>query len=251
MKTVVGDSKPIKGFSVTPKVSLEDLKKVIHYPSALILILANLLVLLGAIFFDWNVIVILYLYWFESAIIGFYTILKMLFVKKIADQETLKHSNIGKLFSQADKSSSKLVLAKFFMIIFFIFHFGMFMLAHLFFLTFLSIILILPLGWTFETFFQTIISIGLGILVIFTSHGFSFLTNYIGKKEYQEKTLVEVMGAPYPRVIVMHFVVLLSFFLIFPMAILGKIVPITILVVMKTFFDLVGHASERKRFGSL
>ncbi len=47
-------------------------------PSVASLVLANLIPLVGTLFFGWSSGVILVLYWFETAVIGFYSILKLL-----------------------------------------------------------------------------------------------------------------------------------------------------------------------------
>jgi len=110
------------------------------------------------------------------------------------------------------------------------------------------------------------------LLSMFVSHGISFYTNYLGKKEYENKTLIEVMYSPYPRVIVMHLSIMALGFLGLPLAWLFGVIAlldlvyaplgypvgwiltaliITAVVATKTVIDLAYHAGERKRFGSL
>jgi hypothetical protein len=45
--------------------------------SVQILILANLLPLMGVLFFDWSLFAVMYLYWFENVIIGLFNIMRM------------------------------------------------------------------------------------------------------------------------------------------------------------------------------
>ena len=51
--------------------------KIFFYPSSLVLILVNLIPLLGVLFFSWDIFTVIILYWMESAVIGFFNILKM------------------------------------------------------------------------------------------------------------------------------------------------------------------------------
>ena len=46
-------------------------------PAVTSLVLANLIPLAGTLFFGWSSGVIMVLYWFETAVIGFYSILKL------------------------------------------------------------------------------------------------------------------------------------------------------------------------------
>jgi len=46
-------------------------------PSALILVAANLLPIVGVVFWGWDAFVLLMLYWLETAIIGFWTIVRL------------------------------------------------------------------------------------------------------------------------------------------------------------------------------
>ena len=42
------------------------------------LVVANLIPLVGVLFFDWNVWMILVVYWLENGVVGFFNVLKML-----------------------------------------------------------------------------------------------------------------------------------------------------------------------------
>ena len=71
------------------------------------LIIANAVPLVGVLFFDWNLFQIIFLYWVESGVIGFYNILKIVKVSGLLS----------------------ILLVPFFML-----HFGGFMAAHLVFI---------------------------------------------------------------------------------------------------------------------
>ncbi len=54
---------------------------ILRVPSALALVLVNLIPLLGAIFLGWNAFDVIFLYWLENIVVGFYTVIKMLFAR--------------------------------------------------------------------------------------------------------------------------------------------------------------------------
>jgi len=89
--------------------------KLLH-PSTLILIAANLLPLIGIFFWGWDAFLLLMLYWMETAIIGFWTILAI----AIAPRETL--------------GPGARATSRWFLVPFFIVHSGVFMGVHFLFL---------------------------------------------------------------------------------------------------------------------
>jgi Family of unknown function (DUF6498) len=90
-------------------------------PSNLILLTANLVPLIGVILWDWDAFVLLMLYWLETAIIAFWTIVRI---------ATLPISALGDIkFSGSDRTPSPLGLALFFTL-----HAGIFMGVHFMFL---------------------------------------------------------------------------------------------------------------------
>lgn len=83
----------------------------------------------------------------------------------------------------------------------------------------------------------------LGAVLLFISHGASFLFNYIGRGEYLTTSAVRQMAAPYSRVIVLHVTIILG---VFAIAFLGApIGALLILVGLKTALDLGLHLRER------
>jgi hypothetical protein len=90
-------------------------------PSTLILIAANLVPLIGVIFWDWDAFVLLMLYWLETAVIAFWTIVRI---------ATIARDALGDIhFEGSDKKPSPLALAAFFTL-----HAGIFMGVHFLFL---------------------------------------------------------------------------------------------------------------------
>mgnify|MGYP001574478675 FL=1 len=183
------------------------------YPSIISLIIANSIPLIGVLFFDWSLIQILLLYWFESAIIGFYTILKII---------------------KANKTIS------FFLVPFFILHYGGFMFGHL------AFIFAFFRGESVGT--TLLWNSAPAILTLFISHGISFFSNFLGKREYKNTNLQEQMVIPYKRIIAMHFTLILGGFLISIYN--SPVFALIILIIAKIIIDLRSHIKEHKNLNT-
>jgi hypothetical protein len=201
---IIANLMPVRGFDL----------------STISLIAANLVPIFGMLFFKWSIFSILFFYWFESAVIGFFTVIKML------------------ISSGKESQKSKMLL-----IIFFIFHFGIFMLVHL---SFIMVFLILtPSSHDSWSLSKLISNVLFPILALFISHGISFFVNFIGKKEYQKTSIGLLMAAPYTRVILMHITIILGMFIIMITGI--PILVAVFFVALKTIIDLISHNLEHKK----
>lgn len=83
------------------------------------------------------------------------------------------------------------------------------------------------------------------VLVLLGSHLFSFFVNYIGKGEYKKTVVPQLMGAPYPRIVVLHIAILFGAFLI--MALGSSLFLVILLVVGKILIDLGLHIRSHKK----
>lgn len=91
------------------------------YPSTLILLAANLVPLVGVLAWGWDAFVLLVLYWLETAVIAFWTIVRI---------ATTPRDKLGDIkFQGSDKPGAPLGLALFFTL-----HAGIFMAVHFMFL---------------------------------------------------------------------------------------------------------------------
>ncbi len=191
----------------------------------IVMLLVNLLPLLGVFFLNWNVFVLIFLYWLENVITGFYNILRMLVVKPW----NILHW-----------------IAKLFTVTFFTIHYGMFTLVHgVFVIMLFGGEAYRSLGTINPHIILSIISeyrLLYIVLALFLSHGISFIVNYIAGKEYQKADLKTIMFRPYGRIIILHFVVLIGGFLV--MALRSPKLGIVLLVCLKTLFDLTAHRKE-------
>jgi hypothetical protein len=91
------------------------------YPSTLILLAANMFPLVGVLAWGWDAFVLLVLYWLETAVIAFWTIVRI---------ATTPRDSLGDIkFNGSDKPGAPLGLALFFTV-----HAGIFMAVHFLFL---------------------------------------------------------------------------------------------------------------------
>jgi Family of unknown function (DUF6498) len=192
-------------------------------PSAVVLIAANLVPLIGVLFFGWSVFATLLLFWAENAIVGLFNILRML---------------------AAAPDNPLAWASKVFMIPFFTFHYGMFVTVH-------GIFVLQLFGGihtrgfpTASTFWGAIQGAGIAPAVwgLALSHAVSFAFNYIGAGQYKTASLPMLMSRPYARVMILHVVILAGGFLV--MALGSPMLPLALLVVLKTALDLRGHLRE-------
>ena len=190
-------------------------------PTTLALIAANLLPLLGVLLFGWDLTHVVVLFWAESAVIGFYTVLEVCVVAKLG----------------------ALVVAPFFVA-----HFGAFMAGHFAFIYALFIQgFDKPLATTGALAELAAIfdPLWFALLALAVSHGVSFAVNFIGRREYQGQTVSTLMSAPYRRIIVMHLAIILGAWLVMA---LGTPAPVlALLVVIKIALDVRGHRKAHVR----
>jgi len=184
--------------------------------SALALVLVNLSVLACAIFFDWPIGHIVFIFWCETLIVGFFNIFKILFTG-LAERETHAALRLGKTV---------------FYIIFFMIHFGAFLAGHLFFI--FVIFKVMP----FDLFFSGAFS----VMVLFLSHGISFVRNYLKNAEYRSRRIQSVMLQPYGRIALVHIYVIAGASLFAPTSWAGLVT----WFIPKIILDLLTHRWEYK-----
>lgn len=214
--------------------------------SAWVLIAANLLPLAGAIFYDWSAFDIVFLYWLENVVIGFYNVGKMFVIGLFGPRpHPWPAAPAKKLIAQAAT-----VVATAFCAGFFIFHYGLFTLVHgVFVIRLLGPEDVGPQGGLSAEvlyFARQIIMSGLAFafLGLFLSHGFSFVYNFLYQREYERIGFPQTMVAPYGRVIVMHLTVLLGAWGIVVMS--APVILVALLVILKTAVDLTFHSVEHR-----
>jgi hypothetical protein len=204
------------------------LKKNNLFYSSSTLIIINLIPIIGVLFMGWNSATLILAYWIESAIIGFFTILKMRKAKNLGKPP--KNIRFNKRPLDVEKMGRSGT------IFFFLFHYGLFMFVHL---IFLLVFITQGIGNITRpvSSLSFITNLLIFSIVIFISHLQSYIINFIGQQEYKKKTVAQLFTTPYKRIIPMHIAIIFGAFLL-PTAIL--------LVILKTVIDLFSHINEHK-----
>lgn len=189
--------------------------------SAVFLIIANLVPLVGAIFFGWDVLDIVLIYWVENLIVGAFSILRILNVRS--------------------ETGAK---GKFFMAGFFTIHYGIFCLVHgVFVITFLGDS---QMGGAFsEAILRLSGELKWAVLGLIASHGFSFFRNYLGSGENKRTSLSVEMAAPYPRMLALHMAIVFGGFAV--KALGQPVFLLIILVTAKTIADWKLHLKAHEK----
>ncbi len=187
--------------------------------STLVLVLANLVPLAGALFWNWNLGLVMVLYWAESAIIGFFNLCKIIVVGRWAA-----------LFAGP----------------FFVGHFGGFMAVHFLFLYTIFVqgsFSDTSASGSLQDVGRLFLDLWPALGALFFSHGYSFFRNFIGRREYIGRTVQNQMSEPYTRIIFMHLVLIFGGAL--TLALGGATPVLVIVIVLKIVFDVRAHRKQR------
>lgn len=193
--------------------------------SLLLLIAANLLPLAGVFFWEWDVFLLLLLFWCENVIIGLFGIARLVVA---ADRDTVVTSLIHPLF--------------------FMVHYGGFMFGHFMVLFGMYAAHVEAPGTDASPAdYYTLIVEHLNwvaIAALFISHGWSFVENFMGRSEYERLSPMQAMGLPYKRMVITHVALIFGgFFLIEKGQPLAGLV---LLVLMKIALDVTFHTKEHR-----
>lgn len=206
--------------------------------SSYVLIAANVIPLIGVLFYDWNAILVLALFWIENLIIGVFNVLRIA------------------LAGSVQKDSSAIFTSLFFTL-----HYGLFCAIH-------GKVLTELLGYTdikytdyfaetsfslFEVFldgaavFLSFVNnlapaIWIGIAALVLSRLVSFIENFILGGEIFNTRISKFMAEPYGQIIVMHAGIIFGAFL------LEKLnSPVWLLVAIVVFKIIIDFGQHRRR----
>ena len=195
-------------------------------PSAIVLVLANLVPLAGVFLLDWQVFDILMLYWAENVVIGVINVMRMLICRRGWS---------------------------IFLVAFFAVHYGFFCYGHLMAVTgIFSEAMGTATAWQY--FFGLPLAeawrsaLWLGIGGIAASHLISFFSNFIAGGEYLRTTANALMQRPYGRIFVLHIAIIGGAALIEWLG--SPLMMLVVLIAAKIALDLKLHLAERKKFSA-
>jgi hypothetical protein len=193
--------------------------------SSVILVVANLVPLIGVLFFDWRVFDVVLLYWVENVVIGVINVVRMLICGPVR---------------------------RYPVVLFFILHYGIFCFAHL-----QALMALFEGPDVISAVWQQYFSmpwnqvprspLWIGVAAIAASHLFSLIANYVAREEYRRTSIDKLMTRPYGRIIVLQIAILLGAALIEWLGTpLGMLLA---LIGVKIFMDLRLHRAERDTLG--
>lgn len=177
---------------------------------------ANLLPLVGVMYWGWSLSVLIVIYWLENLIIGVFNI------PKIALSIGTAREKIGT-------------------IAFFTFHYGMFWLGHGLFLLVVLMPAIRknPIVGTREVDSVFNASVKLTLLSLFGSHLISFLFNFMRQHKTSKIPAGAQMFMPYGRVFLLHILILVGAYLASESG--SSITVLILFVSMKLVVDVIAH----------
>jgi hypothetical protein len=187
--------------------------------SSAVLVMANLVPLGGALLGWWSTYELLLLFWAENVVIGVLNVGRMIAV----------------MIGQREWGMPLLIA-------FFAVHYGTFTYGH-------GLFLIGILGPAEANTMEDGIALLLApdglllpLVLLFASHGFSFVVNFLGSGEWRQANGAKMMIQPYGRVVVLHLVIIAGGALV--LALGAPIAALALLVVLKTVADLAAHRRE-------
>jgi len=196
------------------------------------LVVANLIPLIGVLFFGWSVWNILVIYWLENGIVGLINVLKM----SVATGDEVTPGVTFMVNGRPATSATKMGLIPFFIV-----HYGIFWFVHgIFVLTLPAFFsLMSDDGMTLDLGPVVFAALGLAI-----SHGLSFWWNFLHGGEYRRTAAAALMFAPYKRLVALHITIIFGAFAV--MFTGAPAAAVAVLVGIKTAIDLGLHLAEHR-----
>jgi hypothetical protein len=250
--------------------------------SAIALLIANAIPLVGVLFFGWSLLTILVLYWVENGIVGLWTLSRIALARgslipvppempsdaaMAATGSATRAATLQEAWRQAraaqlaraegvaagGRAAGRAELAAVldaamggFSPVLRIGLAGFFLIHYGIFWTVHGIfVFALPeFAGGSAAFGEVSGSMALAAVALFISHGASFFLNYLGRGEYRTTSPTRAMAAPYGRVVILHLTIIFGAFVV---AFLGSpIGALLVLVTLKTAFDLGLHLREHR-----
>jgi len=181
-----------------------------------IVIITNLIPIYGVLFSKWNIFSILFLYWAESAIIGFFNFLMVRKIKMLIP--------VGK--------DSPFKSVRYLSISMFIGPYSLFMLVH-------GLLILLIFRPFYISFLETFVA----FLFLVLNHAFSYAVDFLWNQGYRKVAFDKQLFFPFRRLLVMHITVFFGGLLVKFIGI--PLIALVFLVVLKIFVELFDNWVER------
>jgi hypothetical protein len=182
------------------------------------LVVANIIPLVGVVLFGWSAGELVFLYWAENVIVGFWNLMRMLTAR---DNDSVGCG--GRAFIS----------------IFFCVHFGGFCAGHGF---FVWMIIGMAGGDALECGWEWLL---LPLAGLFVSHGISFARDFIIGGERLRVKIGNLMIRPYSRIVMLHVGIIAG---AMPVMLLGSPLPLLVLLIaFKVGIDIKLHVKSHAR----
>ena len=192
-------------------------------PDTWLLLFSNLTVIVLAMVQGWDIVPLLWIYWWQSVIIGFFNWRRMKQLKKFSTKGLKVDGQYVQPTEKTKNNSS----------IFFLLHYGLFQLFYLIFL--------LTLSKSIPS--DVLLSVAVGIVIFLFNHFFSYRYN-LQKDLTSTPNIGTMMFFPYFRVIPMHLIIFIGAW-----AGRGSGVELFFFLLLKTGVDLLMHIIEHVVWG--
>jgi len=188
----------------------------------------NLIPVAGVLFWGWSAFALIVLYWIENLVVGVRTLMSM-----VANAAVTGGANwFAALFLGA----------------FFTFHYGLFCFGH-------GVFVMAMFGGNLNG--DTILDLGAGVSALFAAQtnlliGFASIVAwqlvqfilFITRGEVRRTTVLDLMGAPYPRIIVLHVTIIFGGFVL--LLLNQPVGGILVLALVKMAYDVAGVLRDPK-----
>ena len=182
------------------------------------LIIANLIAVVLAIFEGWQLRELMFVYWAQSVIIGFFSFRRMLDLKSFSTDGVKQN---GRAVQPTEKTKKSMAG-------FFAFHYGFFHFVYLIFL----------LTDYDQPFQGSLFFLGLCVVVFFINHRFSYI-QHRENDALRRPNIGTIMFFPYARIIPMHITIIIGGAM--GHASLGAML---LFLTLKTLADVIMHKVE-------
>lgn len=205
-------------------------KSILTDKTIIFLLFSNLVTLLIAYIEQWNFMTLLWIYWFQSVVIG---------VINYIEISNLKDFTVGQLSINGAKAkrdeATKKAVANFFLM-----HYGIFHAVYLFFLIIFTVLSFTEQtdGFIISLSTSDFVGISIGCLIFLGNHIYGFISNK--DRLIDKPNIGTMMLLPYARIVPMHLILILALLLNYTEALI-------LFLLLKTFADVIMQIVETRK----